>query len=323
MTDQGHLFGPPPNPVQPAEADDEWVGLATKLPPSIHMGTSSWSFPGWHGLVYRRPYTGPQLAQYGLKAYASHPLFRTVGVDRSYYAPVPRQTWRDWHEATPASFRFLIKAGSDLVRVPERLEGSTFLDPGHAETTLLGPMAEGLDGKAGPVLFQFSRESLRTIGGPHAFADALGEMLHALPKGHLYAVEVREPSWVTPRYLDVLRTTGAVHCVNVYPGMPTVRQQAQWLRETDPCALVIRWMLHPSWTYRAAKTTFAPFRDLQAALPEARQDIVAMLLGALRRHIPAWVILNNKAEGSAPLSVVELARAFAHRSGSSDGADPS
>ena len=55
----------------------------------MHLGTSSWTFPGWKGLVWDGHYSDTQLSKHGLAAYAQHPLFRTVTLDRTFYRPLP------------------------------------------------------------------------------------------------------------------------------------------------------------------------------------------------------------------------------------------
>ena len=82
--------------VQPAAFSDELRALADALPPDLWLGTSSWSFPGWAGLVYDREYSERRLAREGLGAYARHPLARAVGIDRSYHAVVPQEAFADY-----------------------------------------------------------------------------------------------------------------------------------------------------------------------------------------------------------------------------------
>ena len=50
------------------------AALAARLPTGVHFGTSSWSFPGWKGLVYSGARTQTMLAREGLREYATHPL---------------------------------------------------------------------------------------------------------------------------------------------------------------------------------------------------------------------------------------------------------
>src|SRR3954452_16605572 len=114
--DQLALFdlGPPPEArrqgveaaTQPLEVEE----LGRRLPPEIHLGGSTWSFPGWAGLVYDRSHTPSKLARDGLAAYARHPLLRAVGVDRTHDAPVEAVELARYREAVPDGFLFLVKA---------------------------------------------------------------------------------------------------------------------------------------------------------------------------------------------------------------------
>ena len=41
-----------PEPVPSAPAGPELLTLAQRLPAKLRLGTSSWAFPGWAGIVY-------------------------------------------------------------------------------------------------------------------------------------------------------------------------------------------------------------------------------------------------------------------------------
>jgi hypothetical protein len=71
--------------VGPAEPSAELQRVATQLPREVRLGTSSWSFPGWHSMVYDRVASEAALAGDGLAAYAAHPLLRSVCIDRSFW----------------------------------------------------------------------------------------------------------------------------------------------------------------------------------------------------------------------------------------------
>src|SRR5262249_2228066 len=59
----------PPEPPAPAPATEALRDLGRRLPVEVRLGTSSWSFPGWTGLVYAREATPELLAREGLPAY--------------------------------------------------------------------------------------------------------------------------------------------------------------------------------------------------------------------------------------------------------------
>jgi hypothetical protein len=88
--------------------------VAAALPPTLRMGTSSWSFPGWRGIVYPGSSSTSQLAREGLRDYAKHPLLRTVGIDRTYYAPVTNEEWDRYASQLPDDFVCCIKAPATI-----------------------------------------------------------------------------------------------------------------------------------------------------------------------------------------------------------------
>lgn len=315
------LFGDEPGPggIAPAAPDDDVRSLAARLPASVALGTSSWSFPGWRGLVWRDAHSEAALARHGLTAYARHPLLRTVGVDRTHYAPVAADALRAYADQVPPGFRFLVKAheACTLAVWPthprygaQRGERNPrYLDPAYARDAVVAPFVEGLGAAAGPLVFQFAPQPAERLGGPRRFAEQLYRFLRDLPRGPRYAVELRTPELLGKDYAACLRAAGAVHCVNVTPGMPPPQLQARVAGVAEQAALVARWLLAPGWDYEAARAAFAPFDRLVAPDPDARGALALLIGDAVARGVPAWVIVNNKAEGSSPRSCVELARA--------------
>ena len=77
----------------------------------------------------------------------------------------------------------------------------------------------------------------------------------------------------------------------------------------------MRWLLHPGATYEAARRRYAPFDRLVDPDPNVRGEIATAALDALESGREALIIVNNKAEGSAPLGIVALARHMASQRG--------
>jgi uncharacterized protein YecE (DUF72 family) len=300
--------------VEPAPVSEEVAELGRALPAEIRLGPSTWSFPGWAGIVYDRKYTPTRLAREGLAAVARHPLLRAAGVDRTHYAPVAAAELAAYAAAVPPGFRFLVKAHEalTLARFPDRprygrergLGNPLYLDVAYAADAVVAPYVEGLQEKGGALLFQFAPQD---VGGPARFADELGAFLAALPRGPLYAVELRNRELLIPRYAEALAAAGAVHCINAHPRMPDVRTQAALTGLASAPALVVRWLLGPGETYEAAGQRFAPFDRLQEEDPAARRGLAALAREAVARDQPVLITVNNNAEGSAPLSIEKLA----------------
>ena len=67
-------------------------------------------------------------------------------------------------------------------------------------------------------------------------------------------------------------------------------------------------MLHPGYTYQQAKARYEPFQALVDRDPSTRGELSQMAAKAAALDVEMVVVVNNKAEGSSPLSVIELAR---------------
>lgn len=319
MNSQLDLFGHPSVPEQsregacPAARDAELQRLASRLSPRIRLGTSSWAFSGWAGVVYDRPLPGRVLSRDGLATYARHPLLRTVGLDRTFYAPISEDDYRRHAEQVPEGFRFLVKAPQSLTAAylfESREPSPHFMDPAAARDLFVSPCRAGLGAAAGPLVFQFPPQGRSVTRDPAAFATRLQRFLERLPDGALYAVELRDRELLGPETMRALEASGARLCLSVHARMPPVQVQAAAATSLGRGPLVVRWNLHAGFADEEAKSRYAPFDRLVDEDPATRVAIAALCRDCAARGDDAWVIANNKAEGSAPLTLERLARAI-------------
>ena len=311
------LFSPDAPAVGPAHVAPELARIARLLPEGVRLGTSSWSFPGWAGLVYDRLASEDVLAHRGLAAYAAHPLLRTVSVDRAFYRALDRKQLRAHAADVPEGFRFLAEADRQVTSPLDPEAGSRgsrnprFLDAAYASRELVRPMLEAWGSKLGALIFRFPPIPPNLVGGTDAFLERLASFLTALPTSCLYAVELRTPAFLCGRYAEVLESTGAAHCYNVHPAMVPLARQLTAVRPYQQPALVVRWMLGRGQEYGSAKQRYDPFDRLVDADPRTRELIARAVLDASLAEREAYVIADNEAEGSAPLTVFELAARIA------------
>ena len=319
LDEQGDLFGVTSDvdPVGAVDVAPDLLDLRHQLPAALRLGTSSWSFPGWAGIVYARRVGEQLLARDGLRAYAKHPLLGAVSVDRSFYAPMTSQEFARYADKVPTDFRFVVKAHAAVITPIDRHdkratapEQNHFLDSDYAIDRVINPAVAGLGERLGAILFQFSPLSVRYTREPQRFVSALGDFLERLPRGPQYAVEIRNREFLTRDYTDALARSGVTHCFNVHPRMPDVLQQADLLGPAASLSgtVVVRWMLHPTQEYQAARERYFPFDRLIDPDPRSRTAITQLLQRLQTQGNDTIVIANNKAEGSAPLSLLALAR---------------
>lgn len=300
--------------IHAAAPSADAIAIAARLPPQIYLGTSSWSFPGWDGLVYAGKFSEQKLARDGLPAYSKHPLRRTVGIDRTFYAPIAEHDYALYAAQVPDGFRFLVKAPmvivSSYVRSDQGVfsDSPYFLDVEHTINEFIAPATAGLGAKTGPLVFQFPPQGRHHTRNVDAWINRLYRFLKALPPGFLYAVEIRDAELLTDRFLMCLNTTGVRLCVASHANMPSPAEQIEKMnRVMDAGAFIARWSLHSGFKYADAKARYFPFNRLVDEDFDSRTSLAAACLRAVEANHPAFVIVNNKAEGSAPLSIEKLA----------------
>ncbi|MGL4573829.1 MAG: DUF72 domain-containing protein [Burkholderiaceae bacterium] len=310
---QTDLFGQPSEaPVHTA------LHLPAELPAGLYLGTSSWSFPGWAGLVYDKGGNESTLAREGLRQYSRHALLRAVGIDRGFYAPLSATQYANYAQQVPPGFRFVVKAPNLITDAQVRSErgvpaalNSSFLDAVLAVDQCVAPCVEGLGEALGALVFQLSPLPREWLADTAAVVERLANFFSALPPLRppaCYALEIRDSALLTPRLMRALAASGVRYCVGVHASMPPVERQAKALALLPPGPLVVRWSLHAGLKYQAAKDRYFPFNRLVDPDPITRRALAALALSTIASGYTATIIANNKAEGCAPLTLLEFAR---------------
>lgn len=323
---QDTLFGDDAPRVQPAVPPPAWVELAARLAERfggrLALGTSSWHFPGWAGLVWAGAPAEATLSRHGLAAYARHPLFNAVSLDRAFYRPLDAAGYRALAVQVPAPFRFVVKAfagvSDAMLRDPANGQAlrpnPQFLDPDAALALCAQPAAQGLGERLGALVFQLSPLPAPLLATPATLIErleALWQRLQpVLPPGARLALELRDPALLTPALAASLKAHGVRYCLGVHDRMPPLDEQLPMLRATWPGDLVCRWNLQRGQRYADAKDAWAPFDRLQAPDLPTRHTLARVAAATLNAGHRVLITVNNKAEGSAPLSVIALAEAI-------------
>lgn len=292
------LFGEGPPSLGPARHPQ----FHRRPPPGLYLGTSSWSFPGWDGLVYNGHYSESELAREGLRSYAQIPLFRCVSLDRSYYRPPGLEEYRQLASQVPDDFRFVVKTPRDLLTM--RPGRGVEWEPLAGE--FLEPVREGLGEKIGVILIQYPPGSSLEAGSVRLFQDYLGNLFERLPRDVPFSLEVREAGVLDARLAEICHQHGVSWCASVHPQLPPVEKQLLIAPPPPGQPVMIRWNLRPSLDYNDARNQFHPFNSLQMPDPSRRERLARVIARALQADRKVYLTVNNKAEGSAPLTLASV-----------------
>jgi uncharacterized protein YecE (DUF72 family) len=257
------------------------------------------------------------LSREGLVEYAQHPLLRAVEIDRSYYAPVPPEDFARYAAQVPVEFRFCVKAPATVTSAvlpshtadPQPNPG--FLCAETLKRDLLDPARAHLAHRLGAIILQFPPQPSRFRLRPRVFADRLDRFLGQLPRDLVFCLELRDPELLVNDYRAVLRSHGASHAFNFWSSMPMPEEQEKLLPMADATSIVMRLMLPPGTTYDGRRENFRPFDRLHEPHTEMRRQVVALARRALKEDKKVYILANNKAEGSAPLTLQALAELLA------------
>lgn len=291
--------------------------LARRLPPTVFFGTSTWTYPGWNGFVYRRtPWGKPNAAEL-LREYARFPLVRTAGIDSAYYGPPSPETLGDYARALPAGFRCVSKVWDQITayrfgpgypdragqRNPDFLNADLFLE------TVLEPYQRYFGEHTGPFVFEFSPMPWREMG-PDEFNAALDAFLRQLPPEREYAVEIRNEELLTPAYFAILRRHGVAHTFTYWTRMPTIGAQLDLSGSLTAPFTVARALVRPGRGYDESVELFKPFDRIRDPSPEARDDLLRLVaLGTVGQRV--YLLVGNRLEGCSPRTILAIAEQWA------------
>jgi uncharacterized protein YecE (DUF72 family) len=298
---------------------DRLTDLASK---GVFIGTSSWKYPGWRGMVYdesrylyRGKFAKSRFEANCLAEYAE--VFKTVCVDAAYYTFPSREYLQGLASKVPPDFRFgfkvtdaiTIKRFPDLPRFGPRkgMVNENFLNTDAFASQFLEP-CEAIRPQVGILMFEFSRFHRADYQDPREFIADLDAFLFKLPKGWPYGIEMRNDIWFGPEYLDCLARHQVAHVFNSWTDMPTVLEQlALPGSRTNPALVGARFLLTPGKTYERTVQEYEPFDSIKRIDADARSAAATIINeGARTPSRYTYVFINNRLEGCAPKTILAL-----------------
>jgi uncharacterized protein YecE (DUF72 family) len=282
----------------------------------VFLGTSSWKYPGWCGMLYDRAryewrgkFAESRFKRDCLAEYSE--VFKSVCVDAAYYTFPSRPYLEGLAIQVPEGFRFGFKVTDaitlkkfpnlDRFGVLAGKPNENFLNAGLFTRAFL-TSCESIRPKVGLLMFEFSRFWPTDYQHGRDFIADLDKFLAQLPRGWPYAVEMRNRNWLQPEYFDCLARHQVTHVFNSWDAMPPVGEQmALPGSRTNPDRMAARFLLKPGRKYEQAVRAFEPYDSLKEEVPEARaagRTLIAEGRAAGPKR-ETFIYVNNRLEGNA------------------------
>jgi uncharacterized protein YecE (DUF72 family) len=161
--------------------------------PTLHVGTSGYSYKEWKGSFYPEDLPAAQMLGY----YADR--FGAVEINNTFYRMPKAAVLEDWATQVPENFRFTLKAPQSITHF-KRLK-----DAGESVAYFLG-QAGALGTRLGPLLFGLPPNFKKDL-------PRLRDFLALVPAETRVAFEFRHESWLDEEVFDALRQRRAALCV--------------------------------------------------------------------------------------------------------------
>jgi uncharacterized protein YecE (DUF72 family) len=161
---------------------------------SIRVGIGGWNYEPW-----RKTFYPADIAQSRELEYASRQV-TSIEINGTFYRLQKPEVFAKWHDATPESFVFSIKAPRFIVQRKD------LASAGPAMERFLASGINELKSKLGPILWQLAETKAFDPAEMDSFLSLLPATRGALPLRH--ALEVRHASFLNREFLDIARRHG-------------------------------------------------------------------------------------------------------------------
>jgi uncharacterized protein YecE (DUF72 family) len=169
----------------------------------LYLGTMGWSYSFW------KIYPAEMKSKQYLNEYSKR--FNSVEINNTFYRIPKRDTVKNWTEQVPQDFRFAIK-------FPQSITHSKDLLYDHEKLEVFLNRINDLGLKKGPLLLQFPPWLKQSN------TSKLKDLINALPKDNIYAVEFRHNDWFTEKTFRLLKEH-AITIVQVdHPKQPLIEE---------------------------------------------------------------------------------------------------
>ncbi len=279
----------------------------------LRIGTCSWKFPSWHGLVYSAPKGINYLAEYARR-------YDTVEVDQWFWSlfgvdsvklPAPADVAR-YRDSVPDDFRFTVKAPNSVTLTHLYRKGKA--DPLVANPHLFSlslfasflSLLDPLEGILGPIMFQFEYLNRQKMPSQARFLELFHQFADQLSPGYRYAVEVRNPKYLNGPYFEFLERSGLSPVLLQGYWMPPIADlYRQWCDLLLRQPFVVIRLLGPD-RKGIEKQTGKRWNEVVAPKDEELTSVASMANELVAHGVDVYVNVNNHYEGSAPLTIDRL-----------------
>ena len=271
----------------------------------MRIGTCSWKYDSWRGLVY------PEFGEFNyLDEYSKK--YNTVEIDQWFWSlnkdkailPKPNIV-EEYNSFTPDDFRFTVKMPNSLTLThyyKSSNKNPFFLSPDLMKTFCdsIEPIWE----KIGMLMFQFEYLNKQKMNSLSNFLKFFDDFLNSINLQLPIGIEIRNPNYLNSEYFSFLQQNKITPVFLQGYYMPLITEVYEKHRNLINDQIVIR--LH-GYDRKGIEAKTNNFWDtIIEPKDNELKNIVRMLTDLQSKNVDIYMNVNNHYEGSAPLTIDKL-----------------
>jgi uncharacterized protein YecE (DUF72 family) len=279
----------------------------------IRIGTCSWKYESWKGIIY------PDKDKFNfLEEYSKH--FNTVEVDQWFWSlfegkkvvlPKPSDV-KSYSASVPDDFRFTIKVPNSITLTHfynKNKSAQLKSNPYFLSNDLFNQFIETLkplEKNIGVLMFQFEYLNKQKLSGLTEFIDRFEGFTDKLDKKFNFGIEIRNPNYLKEPFFDFLERNmiSMVFLQGYY--MPPVWQVFNDHKDKVVSPVVIR--LHGPDRSGIENKTGSIWNQIVEPRDEELEKVAEITNYLQSKKVDVYINVNNHFEGSAPLTINKLSK---------------
>jgi uncharacterized protein YecE (DUF72 family) len=274
----------------------------------LRIGTCSWKYNSWRGLIY----PNKRYLNY-LKEYAK--VYNTVEVDQWFWSlfgtdkislPIPNVV-EEYKLSVPDEFVFTIKMPNSLTLTHfyrkvknEPLQINPYLFSNKLLNQFLATI-EPLNNQLGSLMYQFEYLNKQKMSSQFEFQKQFEAFLKNSPSGYPYAIEIRNPNYLNKHFFDFLNQNNLQFVFLQGYYMPSILDIYDKFRDRIRGTSVIR--LHGGDRQEIEEKSGGQWNQILEPKDKELEQVVDMVRDLLTRQVNVFLNVNNHYEGSAPVTI--------------------
>ncbi len=278
----------------------------------LRIGTCSWKYDSWQGIVYSSKSKINYLEEYGA-------IYNTVEIDQWFWSlfddiiKLPEErTVKEYSNSVPDDFKFTIKVPNSITLThfyPSKNSktlrpNSHFLDPDlfHKFLKCLEPMS----GRVGALMLQFEYLNRQKMNSQAEFIDRITAFLETVEHKYPVCLEIRNPNYLNKSYFECLTKNKVSHVLLQGYYMPPIRDVFKKFEDYLGSTVIIR--LHGPDRKKIEEITAGDWSKIVLPKDEKLSWLPSIVTYLLEREVDIYINVNNHFEGSAPLTIEKIKR---------------